>query len=35
MFGDYQGTSLTPLKEKLGNKVSWDELKLFQASTLR
>lgn len=34
-FGDYEGSSLTPLKEKLGNKVTWDELKLYQASTLR
>jgi hypothetical protein len=35
MFGDYEGTSLGPLKEKLGNKVTWDELKLYQASTMR
>jgi uncharacterized protein YpbB/GTPase SAR1 family protein len=35
LFGDYQGSSLGPLKEKLGNKVTWDELKLYQASTLR
>lgn len=34
-FYDYEGSSLTPLKEKLGNKVTWDELKLYQASTLR
>ncbi|MFM8596194.1 MAG: helix-turn-helix domain-containing protein [Flavobacteriales bacterium] len=30
-FEDYIETSLTPLKEKLGNLASWDELKLFQA----
>lgn len=35
LFDNYQGTSLTPLKEKLGSKVTWDELKLYQASTLR
>lgn len=35
LFGDYQGTSLSPLKEKLGDLVTWDELKLYQASTLR
>lgn len=35
LFGDYQGTSLTPLKEQLGDAVTWDELKLYQASTLR
>jgi uncharacterized protein YpbB len=34
LFEGYEGTSLTPLKEKLGNKVTWDELKLYQASTL-
>lgn len=34
LFEDYDGTSLAPLKEKLGNKVTWDELKLYQASTL-
>ena len=32
----YQKTSNNkPLKEKLGDKVTWDELKLYQASTLR
>ena len=35
LFDNYQGASLTPLKEKLGDKVTWDELKLYQASTLR
>lgn len=33
-FEEYEGNSLTPLKEKLGDKVSWDELKLVQASKL-
>lgn len=33
MFDGFEGTSLSPLKEKLGNKVTWDELKLYQAST--
>lgn len=33
-FEDYTETSLAPLKEKLGDKVTWDELKLYQASTL-
>ena len=32
LFEDFEGTSLTPLKEKLGNKVTWDELKLYQAA---
>ncbi len=35
LFGDYQGTSLGPLKEQLGDAVTWEELKLYQASTLR
>jgi hypothetical protein len=30
-FEDYKESSLTPLKEKLGELVSWDELKLYQA----
>jgi uncharacterized protein YpbB len=30
-FEDYKETSLTPLKEKLGDLVSWEELKLYQA----
>jgi hypothetical protein len=33
IFDGFEGTSLAPLKEKLGNKVTWDELKLYQAST--
>lgn len=33
MFDGFEGTSLTPLKEKLGNKATWDELKLYQAYT--
>lgn len=35
LFGDYEGSSLGPLKEKLGDLVTWDELKLYQASTMR
>jgi uncharacterized protein YpbB len=31
LFDGYEGTSLSPLKEKLGSKVTWDELKLYQA----
>jgi uncharacterized protein YpbB len=34
MFEGFEGTSLSPLKEKLGNKVTWDELKIYQASTM-
>lgn len=30
-FEDYQESSLTPLKEKLGIQASWEELKLYQA----
>ena len=33
-FEDYTENSLTPLKEKLGNKVTWEELKLYRASTI-
>lgn len=33
-FDDYDGMSLTPLKEKLGNKVTWTELKWVQASKM-
>lgn len=33
-FDDYDGMSLTPLKEKLGNKVTWSELKWVQASKM-
>ena len=31
MFEGFTGTSLGPLKEKLGAKATWDELKLYQA----
>jgi len=33
-FEEYRENSLTPLKEKLGDVVSWDELKLYKASTI-
>ena len=33
-FEDYNESSLTPLKEKLGDAVSWEELKLYRASTI-
>lgn len=33
-FEDYNELSLTPLKEKLGDLVTWEELKLYRASTL-
>jgi hypothetical protein len=33
-FEGFEGSSLTPLKERIGNKVSWDELKLVQASKM-
>jgi hypothetical protein len=33
-FDDYNESSLTPLKEKLGAAVSWEELKLYRASTI-
>jgi uncharacterized protein YpbB len=33
-FEDYHETSLTPLKEELGDKVTWEELKLYRASTI-
>ena len=35
LFDGYKGLSLGPLKEKLGSNVTWDELKLYQASTIR
>ena len=35
MFEGFEGTSLSPLKEKLGNKVTWEELKLYQANSLK
>lgn len=34
LFDDYDGGSLTPLKEIAGNKFTWDEIKLYQASLL-
>jgi uncharacterized protein YpbB len=33
-FENYQGESLNQLKEKLGDKATWNELKLIQASKL-
>jgi uncharacterized protein YpbB len=35
LIGDYTGTSLTPLKEQLGDNVSYEELRLWQASKMR
>ncbi|MCH2223592.1 MAG: helix-turn-helix domain-containing protein [Crocinitomicaceae bacterium] len=32
VFDDYDGGSLGELKERVGNKFSWEELKLYQAS---
>jgi hypothetical protein len=32
IFEDYHDTSLTPLKEKVGDAFSWEELRLFKAS---
>ncbi|XOV66146.1 MAG: helix-turn-helix domain-containing protein [Fluviicola sp.] len=35
LFEDhYEGGSLTPLKEQVGDQYTWDELKLYQASLL-
>jgi len=34
VFDDYEGGSMSGLKEKVGSKFSWDELKLYQASLL-
>ena len=34
VFDDYEGGSLSELKEKVGNKFTWDDLKLYQASLL-
>ena len=31
LFDGFEGNSLNPLKEKLGSKATWDELKLYQA----
>ena len=33
-FEGYNENYLTHLKEKLGDKVTWEELKLFRASTI-
>lgn len=35
LIGAFEGISLGPLKEKLGDDVSYDELRLFQASKMR
>lgn len=32
VFDEYEGGSLTELKEKVGRKFTWDELKLYRAS---
>ena len=34
VFDEYNGMSLTPLKEKVGNDFTWEELKLYQASLI-
>jgi uncharacterized protein YpbB len=34
-FKDFNGESVTPLKEKYGDKFSWDELRLFRMSLLK
>lgn len=34
VFDEYEGGSLTDLKEKVGNKFTWDELKLYRASLI-
>jgi len=34
IFGQYDGMSLTPLKEKVGEDFTWEELKLYQASLI-
>jgi uncharacterized protein YpbB len=35
LIGNWEGSSLGQLKEQLGNEVSYDEIKLFQASKMR
>lgn len=35
LIGEFEGTSLGQLKEKLGDDVSYDELRMFQASKMR
>jgi uncharacterized protein YpbB len=34
-FKDFNGESVTPLKEKYGDKFSWDELRLYRMSLLK
>ena len=34
IFDQYDGMSLTPLKEKVGDDFTWEELKLYQASLI-
>ena len=34
LFSDYTEQSLTPLKEKVGESFSWDELKMYRASLI-
>lgn len=34
IFEEYDGGSLTPLKDEVGNRFTWDELKLYRASLL-
>jgi hypothetical protein len=34
LFDEYDGMSLTPLKEAAGNQFTWEELKLYQASLI-
>lgn len=34
IFDEYEGSSLTPLKEKAGDAFSWEELKLYRASLI-
>jgi hypothetical protein len=34
IFDQYDGMSLTPLKEKVGNDFTWEELKLYQSSLI-
>lgn len=34
IFDNYDGMSLTPLKERVGNDFTWEELKLYQASLI-
>lgn len=34
IFDEFDGTSLTPLKNQAGDKFTWDELKMYRASLL-